>query len=353
MPFSLRKLMRAQQDLPYPDLFSLDGKRKLLILTLDLVMFSFLVKLGLQTLYAPGQLSEPGPWLSLLLLGLLLLAARQPWPLMFSVLLGLLALLPLAWFDLQRALMAGTLPTGMSLWTPAIIVVVFLLLGSAAGLLIVGVLGTCLVLGLLLAFPSTVEMQQAWINLLLSSLLLTWLGYSISCFLERVHRQQVSSSAALIEARQDALTRVLGRAAIEDELESALEQAQLHQRPLSLVICDIDHFKSINDRYGHVVGDQVLRAVARILRHCVSQGGYVGRWGGEEFLLVLPISKTDALVLAEQVRRDIQNRETAGKQVTVSLGVASYRNGESLMSVFNRADQRLYEAKRQGRNTVR
>ncbi len=335
------------------DIFSLEGRRRLLSLSLSLMALGLLTQLALQALRGPADLEQLERWLPLGVVGLLIAASRQRWPLEYSVTLSVLAFLPVALQDLHQALTLGTLPTGLSVWTPAVIVEVFLLLGSSAGLLLVALLGLPLMVGLFWRFPTSPLMQQAWINLVLTSLLLAWLGYSLSRFLERARRQQAKSDAALSEARQDALTRVLGRAAIEDELGVALARAEVHNTPLSVLVCDIDHFKSINDRYGHAAGDQVLRAVARLLRRSVGQGGQVGRWGGEEFILVVPLSRTDALRLAERVRRDVEDSEVAEHYVTVSLGVASYRSGERAAQVFVRADQRLYEAKRLGRNLVR
>lgn len=334
------------------DLFSLEGRRALLTLTLGLMVLGLLLRLGLSALNAPASLAQPATWGPVVVAAVLLLASRWRWPLRISVVLSVLVFSLVALQDLRLALTLGSLPSGLSLWTPAVILEVFLLLGSSAGLAVIGLLGTGLLGVLLWHLPLALVIQQAWVNLVLATLLLTWLGYGLSRFLERAHQMHQSSHAALVEARQDALTRVLGRAAIEDELQLALERAESHGGPLSLIVCDLDHFKAVNDRHGHAVGDEVLRGVAKLLRRSVGQGS-VGRWGGEEFLLVVPLAKPDALGLAEQLRRDIQVSQVAGLRVTVSLGVAAYRSSESADSVFARADQRLYAAKRAGRNTVR
>jgi two-component system, cell cycle response regulator len=336
-----------------PEFFSSESRRKLLLLTLLLIACSLLLRLVLSVLGGPAALSDLSLWWPLLLVaGLGVLAGLRRFPVEVTVMLGMLLFLPVALLDLQYALRAGALPSGLSLWTPAVIVEIFLLLGSRIGLMVVGLIGALLLLALVERFPAPAELRQAWINLVLASLLLTALGYSLSSSLETFRRMQASSRSALALARQDGLTGLMGRAALEDHLEASLERALRHAAPLSLLVCDIDHFKAINDRHGHSKGDEVLRSVARRLQRGAGSS-VVGRWGGEEFLIVLPLSQPDALAVAERLRADIASRPLAGLEVTVSLGAATHRSGENVTTLFARADQHLYEAKRAGRNRVR
>ena len=128
----------------------------------------------------------------------------------------------------------------------------------------------------------------------------------------------------------------------------------------ALVLADVDHFKQINDTFGHVLGDKVLRSIAGIFRDSIKGRDIAARIGGEEFALLLPQTTLEgARTVAEQIRSTIsrgricrdQNRETIGT-ITVSLGVAAGAPGESLDTLMFRADQALYAAKRAGRNQV-
>nr|WP_255639203.1 GGDEF domain-containing protein [Deinococcus betulae] len=154
----------------------------------------------------------------------------------------------------------------------------------------------------------------------------------------------------------DAVTEVLGRGAIEEELERAAQHAAQARTPLSIIMTDIDHFKRVNDDHGHATGDDVLRATAKRLRRSVSgSGGLVGRWGGEEFIVLLPgVARTDAMKVAERLRSEVSAEAVAGLHITASFGVAAMRGAhDSIDELFSRADSALYHAKRAGRNVVR
>ncbi len=152
----------------------------------------------------------------------------------------------------------------------------------------------------------------------------------------------------------DALTGLYNRMKIEDLLENAIYFARRYDRLFSLILIDIDFFKVINDTYGHLVGDEVLRRLAELLRNNIRKSDYVGRWGGEEFLIVCTDTELDSCaLLAEKLREQIASSdfETAGT-VTISLGVAGYRVGEDRVSLIRRVDTALYKAKENGRNRV-
>lgn len=161
-------------------------------------------------------------------------------------------------------------------------------------------------------------------------------------------------------ATTDSLTACYNRAYFTEQLPRELARAQRHGRPLSVAFCDVDHFKQINDRHGHAMGDQVLSAVGDCLRQLLRSGGdWVARYGGEEFVLVLPeTTLSQAAVLAERMRQAVSQQirlplETGGTLgVTMSLGLAQWLCGESEDSLLKRADACLYAAKRQGRNRV-
>ena len=155
-------------------------------------------------------------------------------------------------------------------------------------------------------------------------------------------------------ARQDPLTGALNRAGIRDLLwqESILDNAR--KRPLSLLCCDLDHFKRVNDSFGHDTGDQVLVEFVRLVRASVRQRDYIVRWGGEEFFLFCPDTPLDAAVsLAKKLLETVaQGAWPNGLRLTMSIGVATIAHGEDLTAFIQRTDAALYEAKNAGRNRV-
>jgi two-component system cell cycle response regulator len=176
--------------------------------------------------------------------------------------------------------------------------------------------------------------------------------------------QQAAESiqrASLFDANErmattDGLTGLLNHRTFQGRLDEQLLSAQRYGRKLSVILCDIDHFKSVNDTYGHPVGDQVLRGVAAILAKEARTTDLVARYGGEEFAVVMPETDTPgAMVIAERIRQRIAALVTeTGQgplQVTMSLGVATYPDdGQQKAELVERADGCLYHAKRHGRN---
>lgn len=160
-------------------------------------------------------------------------------------------------------------------------------------------------------------------------------------------------------AMHDGLTGLLNRRAIEDYAEAEFNLAGRKECAMSIILLDIDHFKNINDRFGHKVGDHALQQVAKVLREDLRKYDRVGRWGGEEFMLILPDTQLkDAAMVAERVRFktaetqiSLENDETFS--VHISLGVACTTNQfQSLAKFIDAADQALYQAKQSGRDQV-
>jgi diguanylate cyclase len=162
------------------------------------------------------------------------------------------------------------------------------------------------------------------------------------------------------EALTDALTGIPNRKSFDARLQEASREATNEDEPLSLVLCDIDHFKRFNDNYGHQIGDQVLRLVARTLSESVKGRDTPARFGGEEFAIILPRTNLQqATIVADQIRNNVIRRRFVGKStrddyggVTLSFGVAQYRRDEELSGLIRRADAALYHAKGEGRNRV-
>ncbi|MCB9763642.1 MAG: GGDEF domain-containing protein [Alphaproteobacteria bacterium] len=158
-------------------------------------------------------------------------------------------------------------------------------------------------------------------------------------------------------ANTDPLTGLLTRAFTQGQLPALVDRCADAQLPISVIFCDIDRFKSINDTYGHAVGDEVLTAIARLLLLGVRDTDACVRYGGEEILVFLPGSDVDnAVDVAERLRRSIAahdwNRTGVGLRVTASFGVAQRRDDEDLDQWLKRADDAMYTAKRTGRSKV-
>ncbi len=177
----------------------------------------------------------------------------------------------------------------------------------------------------------------------------------------RIVKLQDELRAALkvseFRATHDSLTGLMNRSAILEILEKELSRAWRTQTPLSVVMADIDHFKQINDVYGHAAGDQVLKEAARRISSSIRQYDHCGRYGGEEFLVVAPgCGRSSAREIAERLRRNLCKSDIAVEdkavRVTLSLGLAEYRLGQDVDSLIKEADAALYRAKQQGRNRV-
>jgi diguanylate cyclase (GGDEF)-like protein len=156
-------------------------------------------------------------------------------------------------------------------------------------------------------------------------------------------------------ATTDALTGLANRRRMLQAADQHLGRRRSDGTPLSFILGDVDHFKSVNDRHGHDVGDRVLVKVARAMKQATREADLVGRWGGEEFLIVLPETGLDeALHVAERVREAVRQgaagHDGQDLHVTITLGVSSLREGESLASAISRADAAMYRGKLGGRN---
>lgn len=159
-------------------------------------------------------------------------------------------------------------------------------------------------------------------------------------------------------ARRDVLTEALTRRAMEEMAADELARSRRHGLPLSLLLLDIDHFKLVNDQYGHAAGDAALRQFAVAVRHCLRREDVFGRLGGEEFCALLPSTAVGgATLLAERIRQSVANLavEAGGNRLSlkVSIGVASLGDhGGSWDELVNQADRAMYAAKRAGRNRI-
>ncbi len=156
------------------------------------------------------------------------------------------------------------------------------------------------------------------------------------------------------QAATDSLTGLLNRRALYQIFDAEMERSARYNKTFSVILFDVDKFKDINDVYGHFVGDHVLRGIADLIRRAIRQTDSLGRWGGEEFLLLLP--ETDiqsAKAFAERIKLLLCSAKFGKvENVTASFGVASYLPESSLEEILHRADRAMYQAKESGRNQV-
>jgi diguanylate cyclase (GGDEF)-like protein len=205
--------------------------------------------------------------------------------------------------------------------------------------------------------------MSAWLGIFV-----IFLGYRIASLNSQVRSQKKRESELLeinslldVRSKQleeksktDSLTGAFNRQGIEDAIRIGLWEWRSQKKPLSLILIDIDHFKKINDEYGHTIGDHVLSALSNIVKQHIRSNDLFARWGGEEFVLLCRDTKIEqASLIAEKIRELIACFAFKDNvQVTASFGVATLNANETLEQLFNHADKALYEAKHQGRNKV-
>ena len=155
-------------------------------------------------------------------------------------------------------------------------------------------------------------------------------------------------------ATQDALTGIYNRYKINAKIEEEIKRADRYEESFGLVMFDIDHFKKVNDSYGHDVGDYVLQELSHIILSNIRETDSFGRWGGEEFMLLLPHTpKEEITQIAEKLRKKVQEHLFKHvKQITISIGATLYKKDEGISKLIKRVDIALYEAKSHGRNQV-
>ena len=168
------------------------------------------------------------------------------------------------------------------------------------------------------------------------------------------NRELSSANARILElTRTDPLTGLANRRYFDERIRQAVSLAQRQAQPLTVVMTDIDHFKSVNDRFGHDVGDRVLKGYARLMTEMTRTEDLVARLGGEEFILMLPVTGgRQAREVTERIRVALPQRDLAGNghRVTASFGISQLLPGESIAELIKRADTALYQAKHGGRN---
>ena len=168
-----------------------------------------------------------------------------------------------------------------------------------------------------------------------------------------------TQSELKILATTDPLTGLFNRRCFEDRAEAEIKRSIRYNKSLTVIMADLDHFKKINDNFGHKVGDHALKEVAKIIRKSLRDIDLIGRYGGEEFIMLFPeLDQTTSLTVAERLRKEIENTVISVKErtvkITVSLGITELSKGSkySLDTLTHRADEALYKSKDNGRNMI-
>jgi len=247
-------------------------------------------------------------------------------------------------------------------WLPLCYAIAFFILGTrqallAAGIILAFLAGCALVRGGA-AVAYAAQDRSLLVNTLISHAVLVVCLTGMLWLKHVVAMQGEQATRLNLLAATDPLTGLANRRLTLEHLDQIAREGRLDARPV-VMICDLDHFKHINDGWGHAMGDQVLVAVANALRASTRDADTVARWGGEEFLIVLPATHDlDAAELAERLRARVEALQVADRHqcpvpVTVSIGIAPLAAGETGASWLKRADEALYRAKNEGRNCCR
>lgn len=244
------------------------------------------------------------------------------------------------------------LPRGIAIGSLYIVVVLFAIWSPDSRLILITALITSLLV--LLAFiykPADETMWKSVFNRILA-LITIWITAVLGLKMKASERELIRI------ASHDFLTGLLNRREMFNRLHTEICRVDRIEKSLSVVMIDIDHFKDINDRYGHVTGDKVLKEVSRILKGHLREYDFICRYGGEEFLVAAPETSLEvARDLAERLRTTIMDARISPPALpaiplTISAGVTQFVKGEPVEATLSRADAALYQAKNAGRNRV-
>ena len=272
-----------------------------------------------------------------------------------SVTLVLMVFLHFFWLITSQVELSGMF------WCLVILPLFFYLLGHKSGGILAALLfifsAIVLLQPKLLALPTQHSADTSY-RFLLAYLVLCWISFLVESvrFQTRQHLEEVRDSLRL-QARTDELTGLANRRGFRQYLGEPEQRSDKSKGSFAVIIGDLDHFKQINDQYGHEVGDFVLKDIAKILKSLVREEDLIVRWGGEEFLLLLVGTDLNgAQILAEKIRQKISSTHIStgvGEiAVSMSIGVDAQSVGGDLFATLGSADQAMYEAKRRGRNCV-
>ncbi|WP_052302375.1 GGDEF domain-containing protein [Bacillus sp. SG-1] len=240
----------------------------------------------------------------------------------------------------------GTLGT-FTFWMPIFYMFLFFLLNSRLALLTIAITYIWFLGVGVYKFPELIGTPAA--TILVQYMFANLVFILTLFFLQTVKQRYIKAEVMEELANTDYLTGLPNRRKIDQALHQALKK----QQKISIIYLDIDHFKQINDTFGHTAGDEVLKEFTNETLEVLKEENMLGRWGGEEFMIILKNDLNEAAILAEKIRAHIaQHRFEAVGSLTASFGVTALQEGDTLDTLLNRADKALYKAKNSGRNKV-
>ncbi|WP_176167226.1 GGDEF domain-containing protein [Mesobacillus jeotgali] len=235
-------------------------------------------------------------------------------------------------------------------WMPLIIMFFFLVLGTKKGFYYsIFIFLVTLVIGVVYSSKVPTESIDSLTQFHAANIVyILILYYAQNMFRAFTERDFFKKHAYI-----DSLTRVGNRHQIDVWLEEKLKAAEKEDKPFSIIFFDIDHFKKVNDEFGHKIGDCVLKELSAIVSGTIAEGDLFGRWGGEEFMLITNGNGGQAYEKAEHFRKIVENHCFKGAgSLTASFGVTEYQQADNIDTLLNRADEALYVSKNSGRNKV-
>lgn len=253
-------------------------------------------------------------------------------------------------YNIQKGSSSGGLGEFTN-WVPLFFIIVFLIFDQRIALILSMIIFSATVtigIGMNLYFKQHFELQtyDSLIQFYISNAVYILALY----YLQRFKLAFIQNEAMQHLANTDYLTNLPNRRLVEKKLSEKMKSDQT----FSVILLDVDHFKNINDTYGHDIGDQVLKEFSRLIQDNIREQDIVGRWGGEEFIIIANrLSGKQAVIFSDRLRKLIENTSFCHKeQVTASFGVAEYLQKERGQDILKRADVALYRAKENGRNNV-
>jgi len=330
-----------------------------ILLVLAILLVGFGSRDAFRQLTVLGLLAVNGPLLVLLWRRRVSLTVVGAWVVIGPSLLLVGRLLTWEFVPATRPGNFGLLVAGLA-WFGVVFALAFLVFGTRRGAMVAFGTYVLLYLGATMSALRGMLADSGSIGVVVflaaGHLVLILVVWVLARNVERLAVARARAEILELQATTDPLTGIANRRRVDEELMRQVAHAARYRQPFSAVLVDLDHFKAVNDTYGHDVGDQILVAAVERLGSAIRAADLLGRWGGEEFVILAPgTSHADACALAERCREALKvgEEEADRKRITASFGVASFDvDSDDARTLIRRADLALYTAKREGRDRV-